>query len=99
MPRKSTICHRGDIFVAQKTMRCRREFNAVYGHSSVMPFLILNYNDNYVFAQNVAYDKIHRLVFHSQIVGYNSFSDYEQSRSQDERDKTLVVISRPYCGF
>jgi len=32
MPRKSTICHQGDIFVHPKTMRCNRVKNALYGH-------------------------------------------------------------------
>jgi len=47
MPRKSTICHRGDIFVAQKTMRCRRAKNALYGHPSVTPFFDFKFG-NYI---------------------------------------------------
>ena len=39
MPHKSTISHLGDIFVHPKTMRCKRDLNAFYGHSSATPFL------------------------------------------------------------
>jgi hypothetical protein len=43
MPRKSTINHRGDIFVHPKTMRCKRDKNALYGHSLFTSFFRLGY--------------------------------------------------------
>jgi len=39
MPLKSTISHRGDIFDSLTTMCCKRDLNAVYGHSPCMRFL------------------------------------------------------------
>jgi hypothetical protein len=43
MPHKSTICHRGDIFVHPKTMRCKRCLNAFYGHPFVSFFFELEF--------------------------------------------------------
>jgi len=49
MPRKSTINHLGDIFVASTTNRSKRAYRTIYGHIHTTPIFNQNHADTTVY--------------------------------------------------